>query len=146
MSKLVALFGQFSSKQLKSLAKAGYTGLSTDSPTEAAIYPLAKEAKLPIVTRRAAWDTLDHELSDVQTSIGRDGNPREYNRNGGYTRDFIMAEEAHAILIGTGVGSRRLELLQATGKQIHRAAPEKEVEVVDIEAVNAELASMFADA
>ncbi len=143
MSKLVALFGQFSSKQLKSLAKAGYTGLSTDSPTETAIYPLAKEAKLPVVTRRAAWDTLDHELSDVQTSIGRDGNPRDYNRNGGYTRDFLMAAEAHACLIGEGVSGRRLEIIQSAGRECHMITPAVGDIPVDIDAINAELNQLF---
>lgn len=144
MTKLVALFGTFTSKQLKSLAKTGFTGLSTDSPTEEAIYPMAKEAKLPVIVRRAAWNTLDHELSDIATSIGRDGNPREYNRNGGYTRDFMMCEEAHAILIGQGVGGRRLELIQSIGKEIHHAEPPAEDSPVDIEAINAELRQMFA--
>jgi hypothetical protein len=144
MSKFVALFGQFSSKQLKSLAKAGYTALSTDSPTETSIYPLAKDAKLPVITRRAAWDTLDHQLSDVTTTVGRDGNPREYNRNGGYTRDVLMCEEAHAILLGSGIGGRRLELIQSVGKPIHRASPEPEAAVIDIDAINRELQELFA--
>lgn len=143
MAKLVALFGSFNVKQLKSLAKAGYTGLSTDSPTETAIYPLAKEAKLPVVTRRAAWEVLDHELSDVQTSIGRDGNPRDYNRNGGYTRDFLMAGEAHACLIGEGVGGRRLEIIQSAGRACHMITPTVEDIPVDIDAINAELSQLF---
>ena len=146
MAKMIALFGSFSVKQLRVLKKAGFAGLSTDAPTEADLYAAAKEAGLQVVRRRAAWEVLDHQYSEPTTGVGRDGNPREYNRSGGYTRDAIIVGECYAVLVGSGVSGARLDLIKHVAEDSHRpmrfVEPETVVEEYSFEQAQAELAAL----
>lgn len=146
MAKFCALFGTLTTKQLRSLAKAGYTGLSTDAAGEVSTLEAAKAASMAVVVRPAAWNVMDHALSVSTVGVGRDGNPREYNRNGGYTRDAMVVAESHAVVLGTGVAAQRREMILAEATKVGRPVRElveATVEVpYDFAAAKAELESV----
>jgi hypothetical protein len=147
-SKLVAAFGSFTKDQLVALRDAGFAVLTTDSPAEADTRALARKAKLPVVERKAAWSLLDHPTSQVRTDVDkRTGEVRDYNANGGFTRDWLLVEEAHCVVVGSGVGTRRMENIQAAAEAHKRTVrvvepPKPVAPPVDLEAVNAELAAL----
>jgi hypothetical protein len=124
VAKFVALFGALTQKQLRTLSKAGYTGLSTDAAGEASTLEAAKAVGMTVIVRPAAWNVMDHILSVPTTGVGRDGNPREYNRNGGYTRDAMVVAECHAVVLGSGLPPSRVDLIQAAAKEAGRPVRE----------------------
>lgn len=132
MAKFVALFGSVNAKQLAILKKAGFTGLTTDAQGEAETREAVKKVNLPTVIRQAAWNVLDHVLSQPTTGVGRDGNPREYNRNGGYTRDAMVVAECYAVIIGSGLPAPRVELIHKAAGDYNR--PVRELVEVAVEA------------
>ena len=131
MAKFVALFGSVSSKQLSVLKKAGFTGLTTDAQGELETREAVKKAGFTTIIRPAAWNVLDHALSEPTTGVGRDGNPREYNRNGGYTRDALVVAECYCVVLGSGLPPARKELILKVAGDYGRPVRELEEPVVE---------------
>lgn len=111
-----SVFGGLDRAQLLALSTAGFHILTADGPAEAETVALATKAKLRPIIRPAAWNVLDHSTSQVTSDRGRDGEPREYNRNGGFTRDFLLVAESHLVVVGEGVGERRLANIKAAAE------------------------------
>lgn len=110
----VALFGDVSPKQLQSLVNAGCELHSTDAPGDAFIRTGCHAAEHKCIIHPAAWDVLDHPTSRLQVKFNLDGSSREFNANGGYTRDVILASSVAGVILGPGLApSRRKCILNA---------------------------------
>ena len=110
----VALFGEISPKQLQALVDAGCELHSTDAPGDSIVRAGCHAAGHKLLVHSAAWDVLDHPSSRLQVKFNDDGSSREFNANGGFTRDMILAGNCAGIILGTGVlPSRRQAILAA---------------------------------
>ena len=110
----VALFGEVSPKQLATLIKAGCELHSTDAPGDSFIRTGCHAADHKLLVHPAAWDVLDHATSKRQVKFNDDGTSREFNANGGFTRDAVLASSVAAVILGAGIApSRRRNIIDA---------------------------------
>ena len=89
-----------------------HTVVVTDHPNDASVAERAVEAKMTVVRQAAAWQTMDHPLSQQATRMNDNGETTTYNRNGGYVRDARLPEHVDGIIVGSGLSARRLEILR----------------------------------
>lgn len=127
-----AVFGEVSPKQIAALVKAGCELHSTDAPQDSFVRAACHAAGHKLIVHPAAWDVLDHPSSRAQVKFDEAGNSREFNANGGYTRDSLLATAAAAIILGPGLSpSRRKNILESAtvaGVTVRELVPEVAVE------------------
>lgn len=109
----VALFGVFSTDQLTKLLAAGCELHSTDAPQDVSVRESAHLLGCPLLVHPAAWDNLTHPSAKPMVKFDDHGRSREFNSNGGYTRDAVLASSVAAVIVGTGVSPSRSAAIRA---------------------------------
>ena len=141
---LVALYGSIVSETLAKFKGTDHQLMVTDHPVEAQTLAALTELEIPFTVCRAEWRNLDHPRSRKGSRISNiTGQPEDFNSNGGFVRDAIMAARADAIVLGSGINANRETLIrtEAGDRPIRTVAPP--VTRIPPKAVEAELTKLF---